>query len=193
MTVVSLKQRYDGHAKRAGLVAAGNAYMGRIVVVVDEDIDPSNINDVMWAIATRCEPAETVDIIRNGWSSTLDPRIPPADKEKGITSHSKMIINACRPFSWIDQFPRTTALSQDEAREIEDKWLAVITGRAPRLEPVHISQCRNSANPSSAPPHTRQSFQTMPASFASFFSSSISFWICVRSSVPGIPTVSAPT
>ncbi len=130
MTVVALKQRYDGHAKRAVLVAAGNAYMGRIVVVVDDDIDPSNLNDVMWAIATRCEPAESVDIIRNGWSSTLDPRIPPADKEKGITSHSKMLINACRPFSWLAQFPPTTALAQDEARAIEDKWLPVITGRA---------------------------------------------------------------
>src|SRR5262249_32605303 len=32
MTVVSLKHRYDGHAQRAGLVAAANAYMGRIVV-----------------------------------------------------------------------------------------------------------------------------------------------------------------
>ena len=30
--------------------------MGRIVVVVDEDIDPSNINDVMWATATRSKP-----------------------------------------------------------------------------------------------------------------------------------------
>src|SRR5215470_6220723 len=116
MTVVSLKQRYDGHAKRAGLVAAGNAYMGRIVVVVDDDIDPSNINDVMWAIATRCEPSEAVDIIRNGWSSTLDPRIPPWEKERGITSHSKMIINACRPFAWINQFPRTTAISAEAAR-----------------------------------------------------------------------------
>ena len=28
MTVVALKQRYDGHAKRAGLVAAANSYMG---------------------------------------------------------------------------------------------------------------------------------------------------------------------
>lgn len=129
MTVISLKQRYDGHAKRAGLIAAGNAYMGRIVVVVDEDIDPSNINDVMWAIATRSEPSETVDIIRNGWSSTLDPRIPPWVKERGITSHSKMIINACRPFSWIDQFPRTTAISPEDARQIEEKWLGVITGR----------------------------------------------------------------
>src|SRR5262249_11757755 len=129
MTVVSLKQRYDGHAKRAGLVAAANAYMGRIVVVVDEDIDPSNINDVMWAIATRCEPSATVDIISNGWGSSLDPRITPSEKERGIPPHSKMIINACRPFSWINQFPRTTALALDEVREIEDKWLDVITGR----------------------------------------------------------------
>ncbi len=129
MTVVSLKQRYDGHAKRAGLVAAGNAYMGRLVVVVDDDIDPSNLNDVMWAIATRCEPSESVDIIRNGWSSALDPRIPAADKEKGITSHSKMIINACRPFAWMDQFPATTAQSRVDAQEIEAKWLAVIKGQ----------------------------------------------------------------
>jgi UbiD family decarboxylase len=130
MTVVALKQRYDGHAKRAALVAAGNAYMGRIVVVVDDDIDPSNLNDVMWAIATRSEPSESVDIIRNGWSSTLDPRISPADKERGITSHSKLIINACRPFSWIDQFPRTTALERSEALAIEKKWLPAISGRS---------------------------------------------------------------
>ena len=129
MTVVSLKQRYDGHAKRAGLIAAGNAYMGRIVVVVDEDIDPSNINDVMWAVATRSEPSESIDVIRNGWSSTLDPRIPPADKEKGITSHSKLVINACRPFSWINQFPQTTALEREDARAIEQKWHNVIAGR----------------------------------------------------------------
>ena len=129
MTVVALKQRYDGHAKRAALVAAGNAYMGRLVVVVDDDIDPSNLNDVMWAIATRSEPSESVDIIRNGWSSGLDPRIPPADKERGITSHSKLIINACRPYAWLDQFAPTTALSQSEARAIEAKWLPVISGR----------------------------------------------------------------
>ncbi len=64
MTVVALKQRYAGHAKRAGLIAAANSYMGRVVVVVDEDIDPSNLADVMWAVTTRSEPSESVDIIR---------------------------------------------------------------------------------------------------------------------------------
>jgi UbiD family decarboxylase len=122
MTVVALRQRYDGHAKRAALVAAAHSYMARIVVVVDDDVDPSNLADVMWAVATRCEPAEGIDIVRNAWSSALDPRISPDDKERGVTSHSKAIMDATRPFAWIDKFPPTSALSPDEARAIEAKW-----------------------------------------------------------------------
>jgi 4-hydroxy-3-polyprenylbenzoate decarboxylase len=122
MTVVALRQRYAGHAMRAGLVAAAHSYMARLVVAVDDDIDPSNLNDVMWAIATRCEPSEQIDIVRNAWSSGLDPRIPPEAKERGITSHSKAIIDACRPFAWLDKFPPMSSLSNDDARAIEAKW-----------------------------------------------------------------------
>ena len=129
MTVVALKQRYDGHAKRAALVAAAHSYMARLVVVVDEDVDPSNLNDVMWAVATRCEPSEQIDILRNAWSSALDPRISAADKLRGVTSHSKLIIEACRPFPWIDEFPPTSALSIQEARAIEEKWGEVLKQR----------------------------------------------------------------
>ena len=128
MTVVAVKQRYAGHAKRAALVAAANSYMGRVVVVVDDDVDPSDLNDVMWAITTRCEPAENVDIVRDAWSSALDPRIPPDDRDKGITSHSKLIVDACRPFGWMDKFPPLSALSHDDARAIEDKWGEVLKG-----------------------------------------------------------------
>ena len=122
MTVVALRARYDGHAKRAALVAAAHSYMARLVVVVDEDVDPSNLNDVMWAVATRCEPSEQVDIIRNAWSSALDPRIHPDAKLAGTTAHSKLIVEACRPFSWRDRFPPTSALSQEELRATEEKW-----------------------------------------------------------------------
>jgi 4-hydroxy-3-polyprenylbenzoate decarboxylase len=126
MTVVALKQRYDGHAKRAALVAAAHSYMARLIVVVDEDVDPSDLNDVMWAVATRCEPSEQIDIVRNAWSSALDPRISAADKSRGITAHSKLIIEACRPFAWIGKFPPTSALSLAEARAIEEKWGAAL-------------------------------------------------------------------
>jgi len=129
MTVVALRQRYDGHAKRAGLVAAAHSYMARLIVVVDDDIDPSNLADVVWAVTTRCEPSENIDILRNAWSSALDPRIAPADKDRGVTAHSKAIIEACRPFAWRDQFPTPSALSAEEARKIEEKWGDKIAGR----------------------------------------------------------------
>ncbi|MGH6768317.1 MAG: UbiD family decarboxylase [Xanthobacteraceae bacterium] len=128
MTVVAIRQRYAGHAKRAGLIAAANSYMGRLVVMVDDDVDPSNLNDVMWAVTTRCEPSEQIDIVREAWSSALDPRIPEDDKRRGVTSHSKAIVDACRPFAWIDRFPPTSALSHDEARAIEAKWGGMLRG-----------------------------------------------------------------
>jgi 4-hydroxy-3-polyprenylbenzoate decarboxylase len=129
MTVVALRQRYAGHAKRAGLIAAAQSYMGRLVVVVDDDIDPSSLADVMWAVTTRCEPSESVDIVREAWSSALDPRIPAEHKLAGITSHSKMIIDACKPFAWRERFPAASAMSMDEAAAIEARWGAAIRGR----------------------------------------------------------------
>ncbi len=126
MTVVALKQRYAGHAKRAGLIAAANSYMGRVVVVVDEDIDPSNLADVMWAVTTRSEPSESVDIIRNGWSSSLDPRLSAEARAQGATANSKMIIDACKPYHLIAEYPRASALSLAAARAIEEKWGAVL-------------------------------------------------------------------
>jgi 4-hydroxy-3-polyprenylbenzoate decarboxylase len=122
MTVVALKQRYDGHAKRAALVAAAHSYMARLVVVVDDDVDPSDLNDVMWAVATRCEPSEQIDIVRNAWSSALDPRIHPDAKARGASAHSKLVIEAVKPFAWIDRFPKVSALSHADARAIEAKW-----------------------------------------------------------------------
>jgi len=126
MTVVALRQRYDGHVKRAGLIAAANSYMGRVVVVVDDDIDPSDLADVMWAVTTRCEPSEQTDIVRNAWSSALDPRIPAEAKLRGVSAHSKLIIEAVKPFAWIDKFPKPSALSHEDAKVIEEKWGAAL-------------------------------------------------------------------
>jgi UbiD family decarboxylase len=94
MTVIALRQRYAGHAKRTALIAAANSYMSRIIVVVDDDVDPSDLADVMWAIVTRCEPSESVDIIRDARSSSLDPRIPPERRLIDATSHSNNTVGA---------------------------------------------------------------------------------------------------
>ena len=103
--------------------------MSRIIVGVDEDVDPSHLADVMRAIATRCEPSESVDIIRDAWSSSLDPRIPPERRLIGATSHSKMIIDACKPFAWLSRFPPLSAMTQEDAHVVEQKWRSKLLNR----------------------------------------------------------------
>jgi UbiD family decarboxylase len=113
LNVISIKQAYAGHSKQAAMAAAScqsGAYLGRLVIVVDEDIDPTDLFDVMWAVCTRCDPAEDIDIIRKMWSGPLDPRIP-----RGTTWNSRAVIDACRPYEMIKDFP-PVALASPELR-----------------------------------------------------------------------------
>ncbi len=82
---VSIKQRYAGHSKQAGHVAAmchAGAYAGKYVIVVDDDIDVSNLEELMWAMLTRSDPATSIDIITKTWSTPLDPRSAARTKGK---------------------------------------------------------------------------------------------------------------
>ena len=124
--VVSIKQRYPGHAKQAAMLTCQNrpaAYHGRYVVVVDDDIDPSNIEDVMWAISTRSDPATSIDIVRRAWSTPLDTMIRKPTK---AFFNSRGVIDACKPFEWIDEFPEAIHTSEDAKKKARDKWGDVI-------------------------------------------------------------------
>lgn len=127
--IISIKQRYLGHAKQAAIMASSTksgAYFGRFVIVVDDDIDPSNMDDVFWALAMRCDPAESIDILRGCRSSALDPMIPPELKEKGKLTNTRAIVNACKPFEWKDEFPKESRLSDEQKRTVETKWKSLI-------------------------------------------------------------------
>jgi UbiD family decarboxylase len=123
--VIAIKQAYAGHAKQAALLAAnvhaGN-YINRFVVVVDEDIDPTNMFDVLWAMSTRCDPSEDIDIVRNAWSGPLDPRKP-----KGIQHNSRAIVDACRPFEWMADFPPVAESSPELKAQTLEKWGHLLT------------------------------------------------------------------
>ncbi|MGZ8495780.1 MAG: UbiD family decarboxylase domain-containing protein, partial [Candidatus Binatia bacterium] len=121
LTVLAIKQRYPGHARQAGLIASqcqGAAYLGRYIVVVDDDIDAYDINDVLWAMCSRADPVDSADIIRRCWSGPLDPIIPK--ERKGFSS--RMIIDACRPFEWRDKFPPAAHISPERQQAVIAKW-----------------------------------------------------------------------
>jgi UbiD family decarboxylase len=127
LVFVAIKQRYPGHARQAGMVAAychAAAYLGRYVVVVDDDIDVTNTNDVLWALATRSNPDQDIEIIRRSWSGALDPIIP-----KGQKGHSsRAVIDACRPYEWINDFPPVAESSAAVRQAAEEKWGQILAG-----------------------------------------------------------------
>ncbi len=125
INVIAIEQMHQGHAKMAGLVAAGcgsNAYLGRIVIVVDHDIDITKTAEVMWALATRWDPKTQTDIIDGCWTGYIDPMIEPARREKDDLSNSRIIIYAVRPFAWKKEFPQVNAVRPDYADEIRKRW-----------------------------------------------------------------------
>ncbi len=120
--VVSIKQLYAGHAKQAALLASQSrsaVHMGRYTIVVDEDIDPFNNNDVLWAICTRSDPTQDIDILRRCWSSQLDPIIrKPAESFHS----SRGIIDACKPFEWKEEFPKEITTDKEFEKKLREKY-----------------------------------------------------------------------
>src|SRR6267142_1978624 len=121
--VVSITQRYAGHARQAGHIlnqCGVGAYMSRYSVVVDEDIDPSNLHEVMWAVATRTDPATSIDIIQRGMGSKNDPMYVTYPYAAAFSS--KAIIDACRPYDHLDEFPPVAEASKALQDQIRAKW-----------------------------------------------------------------------
>jgi UbiD family decarboxylase len=122
---VAITQRYAGHSKQAGHVACQchvGAYAGKYVVVVDDDIDVSNLEELVWAMLTRSDPATSIDFIKGAWSTPLDPRLDPEDRARGNFTNSRAIIDACRPFHWRDKFPLVNQLSPAALKKAREKF-----------------------------------------------------------------------
>ncbi|MBI4526115.1 MAG: UbiD family decarboxylase [Deltaproteobacteria bacterium] len=127
--IVSLKQAYPGHSRQAGIIASqcgSGVYIGRYTVVVDDDIDITDMKDVIWAISTRSDPVRSLEITRRGRSSSADPAVAPDVK---VTSHnpdhtftSKAIIDACWPYEWINRAYPVAQVSPELSRRILTKW-----------------------------------------------------------------------
>ena len=122
MTVISLEQRYAGHAAQCLALAAqvpGGAYYTKWIIAVDEDIDPTDMDQVIWAMSSRCHPIEDIDILRNTWSTWLDPtQNPPEKRPYG----SKALINACKEHRYLPVFSKRTTLSRQMYDQVAGRW-----------------------------------------------------------------------
>jgi 4-hydroxy-3-polyprenylbenzoate decarboxylase len=138
MVIVSLKQQYAGHAAQILALTAqcpAAAYYTKWVIAVDDDVDLTDFNQVMWALSTRFNPADDLEVLRNTWSTGLDPsQYPPDLRPYG----SKVLINACKPHRYIKQFPRATRLRAQTYECVKARWTELgFSAPPPELKSFH--------------------------------------------------------
>ncbi len=139
MTVISIEQRHAGHAAQVLALAAqvpGGAYYTKWIIAVDDDIDPTDMDQVIWAMASRCNPIEDIDVLRNTWSTWLDPtQNPPEKRPYG----SKALINACKEHRHLPVFSKRTALRKEIYEGIAARWKTLgLPGRLPAVRAFEI-------------------------------------------------------
>lgn len=124
--VISIQQQYYGHSRQAALLASQlppAGYVNRFTVVVDDDIDPSNLYDVLWAMGSRCDPVQDIDILRKNWSSRLDPLVFGDE-----LYNSRAIIDACIPYEHRHDFPKIAETSPEYREVMMAKYGDIIRG-----------------------------------------------------------------
>jgi len=132
MRVVALKQMYPGHVDDVMKVLepGGDQYNGHhFWVIVDDDIDVTSEKEVLWAIASRCAPEIGVKVIPGTAVWQLDPRIPPEGRSDPNTEHGRhtytahnLVLNACRPYEWMNDFPPVAVNGPELRSRILDRW-----------------------------------------------------------------------
>ncbi len=118
--IISVKSRYGGFAKSAAFrllcTPHGTAY-AKIIILVDEFVDPFNLEQVMWALTTRVKPSKDVSIIQNCAGMPLDPSSYPAGM------HDKLIIDATTP---VPPEPNPRSVELLKPSPATPKWEALI-------------------------------------------------------------------
>lgn len=131
--VVSIQQLYAGHARQVGLIASQYfPVMGGYTVVVEEDIDPSNLEQVLWAMSTRALLDRSIQILPYCAASNVHTAIPPAEKRstgkrKPLTA-ARVVIDACRDLSWKEDWYPIARISPELRTKIIEKWTSVLSG-----------------------------------------------------------------
>lgn len=75
LAVVTIKKQYPGHAKRIMMAVWSflRQFMyTKFVIVCDDDIDPRNWQDVIWAMTTRMDPSRDTVMVENTPIDYLD-------------------------------------------------------------------------------------------------------------------------
>lgn len=133
MFVIRLASPSPGQAWQAMYAAAGyEPSMGKLIVAVDADIEPSDLESVVWALAFRTQPRSDVQIL-DGRLPRLDPSLPVEGDVEVAAKASALLINATRSHP----YPPTSLPSEEYMRGAINLWQRLGLPKLQLQEPWH--------------------------------------------------------
>jgi UbiD family decarboxylase len=111
--VVSIKKRFEGEPKNVAMAAFGAYYWLKYCIVVDDDVNPYDLNDVWWALATRSKPDTGIFIIPSARGFPRDPH---------NLHQTKVGIDATAPLSAKEEYKRRRIPGEEDTK-LEDYTL----------------------------------------------------------------------
>ncbi|HII51588.1 MAG TPA: UbiD family decarboxylase, partial [Halobacteriales archaeon] len=122
---------YAGHAKQVGQLVSQmpqNVFLGKYIIVVDEDVDVFDQSDVIWALGTRVHPPRDIHIEDYTLGASYDPipydYIYPGGRgspEKGYYN-ARVVIDATKLYEARDEYPEVVRVSPELREKVSKKF-----------------------------------------------------------------------
>jgi 4-hydroxy-3-polyprenylbenzoate decarboxylase len=130
--VVSIRKQYPGHARRVmmGIWSCLRQFTyTKFVIVTDEDIDVRDWSQVIWAVATRVDPARDSMLIENTPIDYLDFSSPEPNlgSKLGLDATNKW------PGETRREWGRPIVLDPAIEKRVDALWSKVFASAPPRL------------------------------------------------------------
>ncbi|HXG07444.1 MAG TPA: UbiD family decarboxylase, partial [Nitrososphaera sp.] len=127
LAIISIKKQYPGQAKKVmmGLWGMGQLALTKMFIVVDHDINVHDMNDVIWAVTTRADPARDTIIINNAPTDTLDPASPLVNvgSKFGIDATTKT-----REEGYMREIQQLATVDEETKALVDRRWHEYFNG-----------------------------------------------------------------
>jgi 4-hydroxy-3-polyprenylbenzoate decarboxylase len=127
LAIMSIKKQYPGQAKKVmmGLWGIGQLALTKMFIVVDSDVNVHDMDDVIWAVTTRADPARDTVIINNTPTDTLDPASPL------VNLGSKLGIDATTKWKeegYTREIQQLATVDEETKAVVDKKWREYFSG-----------------------------------------------------------------
>ncbi len=121
LAIVSIKKRYPAQAKKVMMALWGLPQLMflKFIIVLDDDIDITNLKEVLWATTTRVDPLRDIILIGNAVTDSLDHSspLPNVGSKMGIDATKKW-----REEGYEREWPEVVDADDATKNLVNNKW-----------------------------------------------------------------------